>query len=232
MAATGERTAPGAVFSEAGELVNKVLIDLSQPIEPEMTVFPGDPKPHFRPADGVEEPWWVAEIKIGSATGTHFDCPSHLLPGGKTVDKYPLARFILPGIVLPVPDLKDDHAISEAQISNGLKNLPEGDAVLIQTDWDRYWKTERYLRHPCLSPEAVWKLVGSKASLVGIDALNVDSTVQATDHVHRVLFERDILTLENLTNLNRLQPGKVYQFSFLPLRWVGLDASPIRAVAW
>jgi kynurenine formamidase len=98
MAATGERTAPGAVFSEAGELVNKVLIDLSQPIEPEMTVFPGDPKPHFRPADGVEEPWWVAEIKIGSATGTHFDFPRIYSPAERPLTSIPLRVSFFRGL--------------------------------------------------------------------------------------------------------------------------------------
>ena len=76
------------------------------------------------------------------------------------------------------------------------------------------------------------QLIESKASLVGIDALNVDSTVQSTDHVHRLLLEREILIVENLTHLSALQPEKVYQFSFLPLRLAGMDGSPVRAVAW
>jgi kynurenine formamidase len=78
----------------------------------------------------------------------------------------------------------------------------------------------------------VQRVINAKASLVGIDALNVDSTVQGTTHVHHLLLEKEILLVENLTNLSQLQPGKVYQFSFLPLRLAGLDGSPIRAVAW
>jgi arylformamidase len=206
--------------------------DLSQPLQPGMTIFPGDPTPNFRPADGVEQPWRVADLRLGTHTGTHIDSVSHYFPGGKNVDQYPISRFILPGIVLTVRGLKEDQEISEAQISGGLKNLPEGGAVLIQTDWDQYWNTEQYLRHPYLSPGAVLKLVASKANLVGMDTLNVDSTVQATNHAHHLLLEREILIVENLTHLSDLLPGKVYQFSFLPLRLAGMDGSPIRAVAW
>ena len=206
--------------------------DLSQPLEPGMTIYPGDPIPGFGPADGVEPPWRVADLHLGSHTGTHIDSVSHFFPGGKNVDQFPISRFILPGIVLSLSGLTDNEVISEEQIMEGLKKLPEGGAVLIQTDWDQYWKTDRYLRHPYLSPGAAMQLIESKASLVGIDALNVDSTVQSTDHVHRLLLEREILIVENLTHLSALQPEKVYQFSFLPLRLAGMDGSPVRAVAW
>lgn len=206
--------------------------DLSQPIQPGMTIYPGDPVPSFGPAEGVEPPWQVTDLHIGTHTGTHIDSVSHYFPTGKNVDEYPISRFILAGIVLMFPGLAEDQAITEEQISDGLQNLPEGGALLIQTGWDRYWNTDIYFRHPYLSPEAVQRVISSKASLVGIDALNVDSSVQGTTHVHHLLLEKEILIVENLANLSQLQPGKVHQFSFLPLRLAGLDGSPIRAVAW
>ena len=209
-----------------------ILVDLCQPIETGMTIFPGDPIPGARPAEGVLKPWQVTEMHLGSHTGTHIDCASHLLPAGKTVDQYPLERFILSGIVLPLVGLSDNQAISEEQILNVLNKLPEGGAVLIKTGWDQYWKTDRYLRHPYLSKGAANLLVKVGARVVGIDALNVDSTASETDHVHYTLLEKDILIVENLAHLNELEPGRVHHFSFLPLLWPGLDASPIRAVAW
>jgi arylformamidase len=208
------------------------FFDLSQPIEYGMTLFPGDPEFNATPATGVSEPWQVSDIHLGSHTGTHIDSESHLLPAGKTIDQYPLARLILPGITIPLMGLHDDQKISEEQILKWLDNLPEGGAVIIQTGWDQFWKTDHYLRNPYLSHEASSQIVKAGASLVGIDALNVDSTVTGTDHVHHILLGKDILIVENLTNLSNLEPGKVYQFSFLPLRLKGLDGSPIRAVAW
>jgi kynurenine formamidase len=208
------------------------FFDLSQPVEPGMTFYPGDPEPSIHPAEGVTAPWRVSQLSLGSHTGTHIDAASHYFPGGKSIDQYPLERFVLPGIVLPVANMDDDQPIYVQQILSGLRDFPKGGAVLIQTEWNQYWKTEKYLRHPYLSLEVAELLVERNASLVGIDALNVDSTVQSTDHVHRILLERDLLIIENLAGLTRLQPGKLYQFSFLPLRLPGLDGSPVRAVAW
>jgi arylformamidase len=206
--------------------------DLSQPIEYGMTLFPGDPEFNTTLAPGVPAPWQVTELHLGTHTGTHIDSVSHLVPGGKTVDQYPLTRFILPGIIIPLTGLSDDQEISEEQILRWLTNLPEGGAVIIQTGWDQFWKTDRYMRHPYLSHDAATHIVKTGANLVGIDALNVDSTSTATDHVHHILLEKDVLIVENLANLGNLEPGRVYQFSFLPLRLKGLDGSPIRAVAW
>jgi arylformamidase len=209
-----------------------IFIDLSQPVEMGMTIFPGDPLPAIRPAAGLAAPWQVSELHLGSHTGTHIDSASHYIPGGKTIEQYSLERFVLPGVVILVPGLSDDQPISEELIAGGLKDLPEGGAALIQTNWDNYWKNDRYLRHPYLSAEATMCLVHARASLVGIDALNVDSTVQSTMHVHSTLLEKDILIVENLTGLSGLQAGRLFQFSFLPIKLPGMDGSPIRAVAW
>jgi arylformamidase len=209
-----------------------IFFDLSQPVETGMTIYPGDPQPHIQPAAGTTAPWQVSELHLGSHTGTHIDAASHYFPTGRTIEKYPLERFILPGVVLSMPDLVEDQPISTDFIAKGLIDFPEGGAVLIQTKWDQFWSTARYLRHPYLSEEAARSLVEARASLVGIDALNVDSTYQSTVHVHNTLLGKDILIVENLTRLSALQPGRRYHFSFLPINLPGLDGSPVRAVAW
>jgi arylformamidase len=207
-------------------------IDLSQPIRTGMTIFPGDPVPVIIPADGTIPPWRVTALRLGTHTGTHIDSASHYLPGGKTIVDYEIKRFILSGMVLPLEGFMDDQPIMEEYISPWMKDFPGGGALLFRTRWDQYWNSARYMRHPYLADETVSRIIQAGVSLVGIDALNVDSTVESTDHVHRSLLEKDILIVENLANLDRLQPRKVYQFSFLPLNLPGLDGSPIRAVAW
>lgn len=75
-------------------------------------------------------------------------------------------------------------------------------------------------------------MVRGGVSLVGMDALNIDLTEQATDHAHATLLGNDVLIVENLRGLHQLSPGVVYQCSFLPLALSGLDGSPVRAIAW
>jgi arylformamidase len=206
--------------------------DLSHRIENQMTYFPGDPQPLIQPAKGVNPPWRVSDLHLGSHTGTHLDAAAHFLPGGKTIDQYPLQRFLLAGMVAFVRDLQEDEAIASHQLVNALSRIPKGGALIIRTDWDQYWGEERYNRHPYLSPEAARSLASHGIGLVGMDSLNVDSTVQGADHVHAILLGSDVLIVENLHGLAQLEENKVYQFSFLPLLLPGVDGSPVRAVAW
>lgn len=209
-----------------------VYYDLSQTIENRMTVFPGDPEPEISPASGVSLPWRVTDLHLGTHTGTHIDAASHYILDGKTIDDYGIERFILPGIVIPIEGLGPDQPIESTQVKEYIKKIPEGGAILLRTNWDMHWGQELYLRHPYLSPETAESLASSGIGLLGIDALNVDSTPQETHTVHDILLGRNILIVENLKGLGQLNPGELYQFSFLPLALRRLDGSPVRAVAW
>lgn len=205
------------------------IFDLTQPIHNRMPVYPGDPEPHLQLAEGLTAPWRVSELHLGTHTGTHIDAPAHFFPNGKTIDQYSPARFVLPGMTMPVLNLVEDEPV---RFVADLAILPKGGVVLIQTGWDRFWGTEHYFRHPFLSSEMAQRLVDAGVGLVGIDAPNVDSTVQHTSHAHEILLGNDVLIVENLTGLAQLKPHVLYQCSFLPLLLSGLDGSPVRAVAW
>jgi arylformamidase len=205
--------------------------DLSHSIQNGMTCFPDDPEPRLVPAN-IAPPWQVTQLYMGTHTGTHIDAPAHFISHGKTIDQYPLERFLLSGIVVPLLELKDNEPIREGSLAHALSTLPTCGAVLIRTSWNQYWNSERYMHHPYLSSEAAQLLIDKGVSLVGIDALNVDSTVQGTDHAHATLLGNDVLIVENLTRLDQLIPNQIYHFSFLPLSLAGLDGSPIRAIAW
>jgi arylformamidase len=206
--------------------------DLSHFIENGMSFFPGDPQPQITPAEQAMPPWQVSALSIGSHTGTHIDAASHFIPSGNSIDQYPLKRLILPGIVIPIPNLVPDQVIEADMLAPHLPHIRKGGALLIKTGWDRYWQTGTYEMHPFLSRDAALLIDKAGIGLLGIDALNVDSTVQATSHVHEVLLGGDVLIVENLKGLMQLEPDRLYQFSFLPLLLKGLDGSPIRAVAW
>jgi kynurenine formamidase len=207
------------------------VFDLSQPVENGMTVFPGDPEPRIGPAEATP-PWQVSSLSIGSHTGTHIDAASHYYPNGTTIDRYEASRFVLPGIVARLLDLPDDTPITAAQLDESLRAAPAGGAILLNTGWDRFWKTARYLRHPYLTAEAAELIAAAQLRLVGIDALNPDSTVQGTSHAHEILLRGDVLIVENLTRLEQLQAGRIYGVSVLPIKLANLDGSPVRAIAW
>jgi arylformamidase len=207
------------------------FFDLTVPIENGMTVYPGDPEPRIARAD-VEPPWTVSELRLGSHTGTHIDAARHYSRAATPIDAYPVARFVVPGVVVALTGLADDQPITWAMVEPGLAGLPVGGAVVLRTGWDRHFGDERCLRHPYLTAETARGLARADAGIVGIDAMNPDSSVQGTTHVHETLLGADVLLVENLSGLEQLEPGRLYRFAFLPLRLKGLDGSPVRAVAW
>ncbi|MBN2205012.1 MAG: cyclase family protein [Thermoleophilia bacterium] len=208
-----------------------MLIDLSHTIARGMPVFPGDPEVELGPAE-LDGPWHVLRVALGTHTGTHIDAASHYVGGGRTIDDYPLERFVLEARVVHLEAAAEEPvawAALEAQLpASGLA----GTAVLLHTGWDRHWGEPEAERHPYLSAEAARRLAAAGVGLVGTDALNVDATAAGTEHAHEALLGADVLIVENLTGLDRLEAGRPYRCAFVPLRIEGGDGSPIRAFAW
>ena len=70
------------------------IIDLSQQLDNNMEVYPGDPKVKIEVANKFQEDnYLVRKIQLGSHTGTHVDAFSHMDPAGKNLDQIPLTRF-------------------------------------------------------------------------------------------------------------------------------------------
>src|SRR5262249_26173382 len=162
-------------------------------------------------------------------------------------DQYPLERFFVEGVVVPVLRCGWDEPIGRNVFAGCLEKVPVGGAVLVRTGWGRYWGSEGYMGRPYLARGAVEVVVERGAGVVGgavellveggvgvvgVDALSVDSTVRGTDHAHAVLLGNEVLIVENLARLEQLTPDRLYRFAFLPLALVGVDGSPVRAVAW
>jgi len=205
------------------------LLDLSRRLETGMPVFPGDPPVELTPA-GAEPPWQVTRLQLGTHSGTHIDAASHYVPGGRTIDHYPLERFVLDAYVVHL-DAGAEAAIPWEDIAAQLPADVAGCAVLLHTGWDRFWGSDEAVRHPYLAPEACRYLVAAGIGLVGTDALNIDATAGGTIHAHAALLGADILVVENLTGLGALAAGRPYRCAFVPLNVAGGDGSPIRAYA-
>lgn len=207
------------------------IVDLTQPLENGMSHVPDDVLPVFTPI--MEGSWRATVLLLGSHTGTHIDATAHLPDAGSTeIDAYPLERFLLPGVVADVRGRSPDEELDAAALRPYLDDVRRGEALIVWTGWDAFWNSAHYLSHPFLSREAAEAIAAAGTSLVAIDALNVDSTAQWTQHVHDTLFRRDVLVVENLRGLDQLVPGVRYTFSFLPIKVKGADAAPVRAAAW
>lgn len=208
-----------------------MIHDLTHPLATAMPGFPGDPAVRIERDDGPG-PWRVSALHLGSHSGTHVDAPRHLLPAGRGLGAYPPERFVLPGLVFDAGARADNEPLGPDLLLPYRAAVRLGAAVVLRTGWDRFWGDPRYERHPYLAADLAAALVAAGVALVGIDALNVDSTAAGGSAAHAALLAADVLIVENLRGLDALVAGHPYLFAFLPLSVGDLDGAPIRALAW
>ena len=207
-----------------------MFYDLTHPIHHGMTTYPGDPAVRVELWPNAA-PWQVRAVCLGSHTGTHIDAPRHVNPSGRTLSAYLPDRFVGRGIVIDAQGAGENTPLAADILAARRREIESGDMVLIRTGWDRYWGTERYLRHPFLSAELAADLQALNVGLVSIDALSVDSTVDGGAVAHRTLLGADILIVENLRALGSLDTAARYELIVAPLALAQSDGAPVRALA-
>jgi arylformamidase len=216
---------------------NVGLVDLSHTIENGMVTYKGLPAPivcdhisHLQSrgsyAPGTE--FQIGRINMVANTGTYIDTPYHRYPGGADLSTTPLPNTAhIPGVVVRATGIEhraiDWTSFAAIDVSRR--------AVLVNTGWDRHWRTDRYFEgHPFLTEAAAKYLRDQDAALVGIDSLNIDDTSDRTRPVHSILLAAGIPIVEHLTNLSAL-PIDGFTFSAAPPKIVAMGTFPVRAHA-
>ncbi len=205
----------------------KEMHDISVPLEA-APAYPGDDslvrKWASRLGEGAD--YNLSALTFGSHLASHLDFPSHLLVNGKTLEMYPLERFIIPAKIIA---FEGDGAIQPSAIP--LHSIDKGEALLFKTrnSSQRLMHnavfSEKYIS---ISQDTARLCVSLGVSLVGIDYLSVDRYDDTSLSVHRTLLENDILILEGI-DLADIPCGR-YTLICLPLRITGAEASPVRAI--
>ena len=201
-------------------------LDVSRPVSEETPVWPGDPPWRYRLAASIERGDGVNVGSVSGTThaGTHADAPLHVLPGGAPIDALPLDAFAGPADVIDAS--RGEGAIEVAEIEAelaGAPRRPSAPRLLLSTGCGAGLPP----RFRGLSPAAAGWCVERGLQLVGTDAPSVDPPDSAALDAHRALLSGGVAILEGLA-LAGIEPGR-YELVALPLRWVGADASPVRA---
>ena len=200
------------------------FIDLSHPISNEMTTYPSDPNVTIvREKEIHSDRTLLHRFTMGTHTGTHLDAPAHIISGGKTLDDFPLSSFT--GKTVKV----DLNSISD------LGNFGEKvDGIIFDSSWYKkfnepkiYFGSDR----PEIPKQLVKKAIEMDIKYFGCDLPSVDVSGSKDKPIHNALLGTNIIVYESLTNLNQLPLLTPFQFYGFPLPFVGLDGSPVRAVA-
>lgn len=212
------------------------VVDLSHPVTPETQVYPGDPVPHLEQHSTIERDGFnLMSISIGSQSGTHVDAPYHFDNGTKRIDELPLNLFVGRAVVLDCGPLEARQCITAEMLGGQLDQLQPGDMAIFKTGWSRFYGTDEYFENPYLDAELVRQLLARGVLTYGLDAINIDETPDETHPgvgfpVHHLIAEAGGVICENLTNLSAIDFANPL-ISLLPMKFIGIDGAPVRAVA-
>ena len=207
------------------------IIDLTQTISETMPVYPGTEPPKLTVANTYEKDGFRETlISFYSHTGTHMDAPFHIYADRTSLDALPAEQFVGKALVIDCTDVGEGGEIGMEYIDRALAN--EAEFLLFRTGWDVNWGTEKYFgEYPVVSMEVCQYLLDSKKKGVGFDVIGIDPVSDGNlTHHKMLLFQRDIVIIENLTNLEMIGGG-LFTFAALPLKYKDADGAPIRAVA-
>ena len=201
-----------------------IRFDISPPLSPATAVWPGsrplerEVEKALEQGDGYDLSNVISTVHIGA----HADAPSHFGPGRQTIDAVDPDRYLGPCLVIRA-DVGRRGLIGPELVPPSL----DVSRLLFRTNTfpepDRF--TEDFAS---FTPELVDAAADAGVTLMGIDTPSVDPFDSTEVPSHHRMLARDVVGLEGL-DLSAVPPGP-YQLVALPLRLVGFDASPVRAV--
>ena len=210
---------------ETRDEAGRRLYDISQPLRPDLPVWPGDTP------FGLERTWFlegecpvnVSRLTLSTHSGAHADAPLHFDPAGTAIDAVDLVPYLGPAQLLSVTEGPDRIAAGEV-----LPRLEPGTRRVLLRTFEHFphdaWPT--HFRTP--APDLVEALGAAGVRLLGIDGPSLDPQ-DAKDLVsHQALGRWRMAVLEGLV-FDGVPDGR-YELIAPPLRLSGADASPVRAL--
>jgi arylformamidase len=200
------------------------LIDLTRPLSPAIPPWPGDASVRFsfnaRIRDGAS--CNVGHLSLSVHNGTHADAPYHFTDEGVTIDQVPLDTYVGPVWVI---DARGCTTLKKELFAGSDWSLAP--RVLVRTG---AWTDPQVfpVTWPILDADVPELLGRAGVKLLGLDAPSVDELTSQDLPNHHALHRAGISILENLC-LDEAPTG-LHELIALPLRLVGADGSPVRAV--
>jgi arylformamidase len=202
-------------------------MDISVPVREGMPLWPGDPGLRFeRVMDQTNgDVCTLTRASMSAHTGTHMDAPLHFVPGSPTMEQMPLDATVGSARVIRIHDPIAIHR--EELLPHAIQ---PGERILFRTgnsdrDWGNLPFNEDFI---FIARDAAEYLSECGVRTVGVDYLSVGGFRQDSVETHVALLGKGIWVIEGLV-LGCIEPGN-YELVCLPLKWVGAEGAPARAI--
>ena len=229
------------------ELRGDRIVDLSQTLEPGIPKPVGFPDPELTLFRSMAEGNVINTERITFCphTGTHIDAPLHFAADGASVEALPPDCVLGPAVVVDLRHKRGSVPIERTDIEEWESLAGEvvkpGDALLLWTDFSRFWKTgpegDRFVTEgwPYVTRSLVDFVMERKVRLVGVESMDLDLVdpfdLTTAEFVgHRNFLPNGIQIIENLTGMEMIGATRCFLIA-APLKIRGATGSPLRVLA-
>lgn len=207
--------------------MNDGWIDVTVSMHNGMVTWPGDPSFHIERAEDQEkgDQATVSRMTLGVHTGTHMDAPLHYIPNGRSIETMPLDATVGEARVIAI---RDRESVKRAELIPHA--IGAGQRILFRTaNSERAWMSTSFVEDfVYISLDAARYLAECGVRTVGVDYLSVGGFRKDGPETHEALLSAGVWIIEGL-DLRAVEPGE-YDFVCLPLKLVGAEGSPARAI--
>ena len=203
-------------------------MDVTAPIDPATTpIYPGDApiKLDFLQHLDKGGRLTLSAFSFGAHTGTHVDAPMHFIKGGEPLDKLPLERFM--GAVRVI-DCSPGAGCRHPGVEQACMARRTTGVLFRTRNSHNGWMTDPVFHKDFtyLAPDAAKLLADAGVELVGVDYISAEKFGAEQPLTHRALLGKAIMEGLDLRSVK----GGEYDLIFLPIRIVGHEAAPSRAL--
>jgi len=174
-------------------------------------------------------------ITATTISGLYLESQAHILKEGKTLDSYPVERFIRPAKIVRLPPQGPKALIDADLMAKHAPQVAKGDALLLATGWGAMWNKPGYvLQCPNMKRNALDWVLAQPISIFGVDIPCIEASWSEDDPAEKgsllkELFRKDILLLGPLVSLESTR-SNTGTLVCLPLKLKGTSGAPCRAV--
>ncbi|MCL4229781.1 cyclase family protein [Candidatus Dependentiae bacterium] len=172
----------------------------------------------------AEHGMFQSTLCMSSHAGTHIDAPFHVMQDGQRSENL---RVIIEAKCKVLDCTNVQKAISADDLR--VHNIEAGDIILLKTSNSFLPATGSFeYQFVYLAASGAEYLASKRVKVVGIDYLGLERE-QPGHPSHKALLSQGIMIIEGL-RLEHAQPDDRYTLLCFPLRIIGLEAAPARAI--
>jgi len=213
------------------------IIDITGPIYTGMwqycPEYPGAvieecPKPDFIPED---MDCFCQKFQIGGQTGTYIETAAHIRREATPVTAVDLNELFFDCVLIKLTDKAPLERIEVDEVAAAAPEIRPGDAVLVRTGWDRYWREPEFVdSSPYFARETAEWFIQQRIVLLGGDMPRFDNPA-APEFPWQQFFDSVRFVLAPVVHLDAVTEPRV-KLSAFPLKVENAVSAPCRAAVF